>query len=440
VIRKSNHLARSSRLLNDSLRDQEGWLVATLSKLVQTASENLPPLGNENACQLQIAEWLRELEIEPDVYELADVPELPRHAEYWPGRNYANRPNVNGILKGKGGGRSLILSGHVDTVPADSPVPWAYPPFGAVIEDGRLFGRGAWDMKAGLAMNLAVLRALRQAGIVLAGDLIFESVVDEEFGGVNGTLAGRLRGYNADAAIIGEPTSLRICPAQRGGRTLHITLHGAGGILAGKQVGGRAVDQLTYVLGRLPELKERRTTRVGVHPYYTNSAEPFAVWVTNIATGKWGWTQPITVPEVCKVELYWQAMPDETREEVEGEFLDWWSEVTRARPDLFAAKPVIEWPMRFLPGCATPPDAPLVTEFAATAANLNMTAAIEGLDAPSDMYVFPRCFGTPAIMWGPSGGGAHQANEHVEVDSLVAATRALAHFVCRWCGVKDLDA
>jgi acetylornithine deacetylase len=440
VIRKSNHLARSSRLLNDSLRDQEGWLVATLSKLVQTASENLPPLGNENACQLQIAEWLRELEIEPDVYELADVPELPRHAEYWPGRNYANRPNVNGILKGKGGGRSLILSGHVDTVPADSPAPWAYPPFGAVIEDGRLFGRGAWDMKAGLAMNLAVLRALRQAGIVLAGDLIFESVVDEEFGGVNGTLAGRLRGYNADAAIIGEPTSLRICPAQRGGRTLHITLHGAGGILAGKQVGGRAVDQLTYVLGRLPELKERRTTRVGVHPYYTNSAEPFAVWVTNIATGKWGWTQPITVPEVCKVELYWQAMPDETREEVEGEFLDWWSEVTRARPNLFAAKPVIEWPMRFLPGCATPPDTPLVTEFAATAANLNMTAAIEGLDAPSDMYVFSRCFGTPAIMWGPSGGGAHQANEHVEVDSLVAATRALAHFVCRWCGVKDLDA
>jgi acetylornithine deacetylase len=96
--------------------------------------------------------------------------------------------------------------------------------------------------------------------------------------------------------------------------------------------------------------------------------------------------------------------------------------------------------MRFLPGCATPPDTPLVTEFAATAANLNMTAAIEGLDAPSDMYVFSRCFGTPAIMWGPSGGGAHQANEHVEVDSLVAATRALAHFVCRWCGVKELDA
>ena len=133
-------------------------------------------------------------------------------------------------------------------------------------------------------------------------------------------------------------------------------------------------------------------------------------------------------------------MPDETREEVEGEFLDWWRELTGARPDLFGTMPVIEWPMRFLPGCATPPDAPLVTEFAAVAANLNMTATIEGLDAPSDMYVFPRCFDTPAIMWGPAGSGAHQANEYVEVDSLVAATRALAHFVCGWCGVAKSNA
>lgn len=388
---------------------------------------------------MQIAQWLEELEIEPDLYELGEVPELPRHPEYWPGRNYVSRPNVNGVLKGKGGGRSLILSGHVDTVPADTPAPWKHPPFGAAMEKGRLYGRGAWDMKAGVAMNLAALRAVRQAGIILSGDVIFESVVDEEFGGVNGTLAGRLRGYNADAAIIGEPTSLRICPAQRGGRTLHITLHGEGGILAGKQAAGRAVDQLGYVLSRLPELKHRRTARVAVHPYYTNSTEPFAVWVTNIATGKWGWAQPITVPEVCKVELYWQTMPDETREEVEGEFFGWWNEIIAARPDLFTAKPVIELPMRFLPGCATPPDSALVTEFAATAGSLNMTTPVEGLDAPSDMYVFPKCFNTPAILWGPSGCGAHQADEYVDLDSLAAATRVLVHFICRWCGVEGFE-
>lgn len=429
--------APSAERLDQALQSQERLLVDTLAELVRTPSENLPPLGGEQACQRRVGDWLRELDIEPDIYELSEVPELESHPEYWPGREYSGRPNVNGVLKGTGGGRSLILSGHVDTVPADSPVPWSYPPFGAVVEGDRLFGRGAWDMKAGVAMNLAVLRALRHAGITLAGDLIFETVVDEEFGGVNGTLAGRLRGYNADAAIVGEPTSLRICPAQRGGRTLHITLRGSGGILAGTRPSGRAVDQLSYVLARLPELKERRCARVRVHPYYASSAEPFAVWVTNIATGKWGWTQPITVPEICRMELYWQAMPDETRGEVEGEFLEWWGEITASRPDLFGIEPVIEWPMRFLPGCATPKDAALVTEFSAAAASLGMAPAIEGLDAPSDMYVFPRCFGTPAILWGPAGGGAHQANEFVEVDSLIAATRALAHFVCRWCGVKE---
>jgi len=199
--------APSAERLDQALQSQERLLVDTLAELVRTPSENLPPLGGEQACQRRVGDWLRELDIEPDIYELSEVPELETHPEYWPGREYSGRPNVNGVLKGTGGGRSLILSGHVDTVPADSPVPWSYPPFGAVVEGGRLFGRGAWDMKAGVAMNLAVLRALRHAGITLAGDLIFETVVDEEFGGVNGTLAGRLRGYNADAARLFDSRS-----------------------------------------------------------------------------------------------------------------------------------------------------------------------------------------------------------------------------------------
>jgi acetylornithine deacetylase len=336
-----------------------------------------------------------------------------------------------------GGGRSVILSGHIDTVPADTPVEWRHAPFGAAVEGGRLFGRGAWDMKAGVAMNLTVLRAVRQLGLKLNGDLIFETVVDEEFGGVNGTLAARLRGYRADAAVVGEPTSLRICPAQRGGRTLHILLHGEGGILSGERPSGRVVEQLSYILGKLPELAETRRRRVAVHPYYAESPEPFAVWVTNIATGRWGWTQPITVPERCRIEIYWQAMPDETREEVENEFFEWWNHTLSQRPDLFSRRPTVELPMRWLPGCAIPPDSPLVREFAQTAASLGMKARVEGLDAPSDMYVFQRCFDIPALMWGPAGGNAHQADEFVEIDSLLEATRVLLRFVCRWCGIED---
>ena len=103
-------------------------------------------------------------------------------------------------------------------------------------------------MKAGIASNLFVVETLSELGIELAGDLTFESVVDEEFGGVNGTLAGRLMGYNGDAAILSEPTSTRVCPAQRGGRTVHITFAAPnGGILAPAR-GSDVTEQLRLFL------------------------------------------------------------------------------------------------------------------------------------------------------------------------------------------------
>jgi acetylornithine deacetylase len=163
------------------------------------------------------------------------------------------------------------------------------------------------------------------------------------------------------------------------------------------------------------------------------------VWATNIATGQWGWTQPISVAESCRLELYWQTMPAETGEQVMQEFYEWWNQILDARPDLFAVRPEVTLPMRWLPGCSMPADAPLVREFAETAASLETPARVEGLDAPSDMFIFQQCFNTPAIMWGPHGGNAHQADEYVEIDSLFTAARVLLRFVGRWCGLRLPD-
>lgn len=429
------HSPRTTRL-DETLERLRPALYETLRTLVSIPSENRPPHGAEQECQARVAGWLRDLGLKPDLYPISSVAGLEAHPEYWRGRDYSNRPNVNAVWKGGGGGRSLVLSGHIDTVPADTPVEWKHPYFGAVVEDGRLFGRGAFDMKAGVAMNLTVLRALRELNATLAGDVTFETVVDEEFGGVNGTLAARVRGYLADAAVIGEPTALRICPAQRGGRVIHITFHGDGGILSVNKPQARVMDQVTYVLGRLQEFAALRQARGQIHPYYATCAEPFAVWVTNIATGRWGWTEPITIPELCRLELYWQAMPDETREHVEGDFFEWWRAVLAARPDLFGTAPTLELPMRFLPGSAIPRDSPLVNSFSQAAANCGIEPVVEGMDSPADMYIFQRCFQMPALMWGPAGGHAHQADEFVDLESLFQATRTLLRFVCGWCGAE----
>jgi acetylornithine deacetylase len=424
--------------LDEVLETLKPTLLNVLQDLVRIPSENFPPKGNERSCQQYVAGVLRSLGLEPDIYDITDVPSLVSHPEYWPGRQYAGRPNVNAVSKGSGGGRSLILSGHIDTVPADTPVEWTYAPFGAEVRDGRLFGRGAWDMKAGVAINLTVVRAFAALGWRLQGDLIFETVVDEEFGGANGTLAGRLRGYRADAAVITESTGLRICPAQRGGRTVHILLQSRqNGILAPGHPRARAVDQLSYVLSRLPEFAGRRACRA-VDPYFRNSQEPFAVWVTNVSAGKWGWTQPLTIPERCRLELYWQTMPAELREDVEAEFLAWWNEILGQRPDLFPQAPLVELPMRWLPGCSIPPSSEVVTAFARSAREIGLEAPVEGMDCPSDMYIFQKVFGIPALMWGPSGGNAHGADEYVDIESLYQAAKALAHFVADWCGVEPV--
>ncbi len=428
--------AKTHDVLDKALRRLAPTLVRTLQDLVRIPSENLPPAGNELACQQYVVEQLESLGFPVDIYGLDDVEGLRTHPEYWPRREYAGRPNVNAVMEGTGGGRSLVLSGHIDTVPADTPVAWTHGPFEGAIAGGRLFGRGAWDMKAGVAMNLTVLRVLRDVGARLGGRLIFETVVDEEFGGVNGTLAARLRGYTADAAIITEPTSLRICPAQRGGKVVHVELRGSGGMLSPGETSGRVTEQLAHLLAAVPAFARERESRVQVHPYFSGCAEPFAAWVTNIATGKWGWTQPITVAERCRVELYFQAMPDESHEEVLKDFHQWWRATQDARPDLFRREPVLDFPMRWLPGCALAAGHPLVQEFAEAARSVGRNAVVEGLDAPSDMYIFQRCFQMPALMWGPAGGNAHQADEYVELDSLFEATRVLLHMVDRWCGVE----
>jgi acetylornithine deacetylase len=292
-------------------------------------------------------------------------------------------------------------------------------------------------MKAGVATNLFIMRALQELDISLRGDVLFESVVDEEFGGVNGTLAGRLRGDNADAAIISEPSFLRICPAQRGGRTAHVTLSvpPGGGILGDNGYSAGISDAVGHFLSRVPQFAEQRRRSAPPHEMYSRNPVPVAV--TKISTGPWGTGEPVASPEVCRIEMFWQAVPGEALQCVDDQFRTWLDTVVVDMPQLYPEPPRVEFPIRWLPGSAIDAGEPLVREFEAAAAEvLNRKLVIEGIEGPCDMFVFHE-FGIPAILWGARGGNTHNADEYVEIDTVVQAAAVLLAFVCRWCEVKE---
>jgi acetylornithine deacetylase len=412
-------------------------LIEIIQDLVRIPSQNTPPTGEEEPCQQYVADFLRKQGWEPVIYFLNEVPGLLEHPLFWPGRDYRHRPNVGARRKGRGGGRSLVLSGHIDTVPRGTQ-PWTRDSFGGQVEGDRLYGRGANDMKGGVGTNLFIVEALKILNVELSGDLVFETVVDEEFGGVNGTLAGRLKGFNAEAAVISEPSFLRICPGQRGGRIAHIVLNASGGVLTEGEFPTGVIDPLRYFLVKVPEFAEQRRGKALVHQLYAHHTDPVPVSVTKVYTGPWGTREPISIPESCKIEMYWQTMPGEEQTEIDREFFEWLNSVATSKPEFFPTKPEVEFPIRWLPGSSILKSEPLVRELSACATRvLAKEPQVVGIEGPCDMYMFHQGFGIPAVLWGARGGNTHAADEYLEIASVITAAKALLLFVCRWCGIAD---
>src|SRR5262249_52832014 len=213
-------------------------------------------------------------------------------------------------LPGSGRGRSLLLSGHVDTVPT-RPHPWRDGPFSGVVRRGRLYGRGSWDMKSGLAAQFAVAVALRKAGVRLAGDLLCESVIDEEFGGCGGTLAGRLRGDNADACAIAEGTNHAVVRATRGGHFFDIVCR-AGDPMAyfsKEEVVSPAIP-FGRLLGWVDGWVKRRKA-VDRGETYREFPDPAPVQVLALEANRCDPDIPLSVPLAARVRVYFQFLPHE---------------------------------------------------------------------------------------------------------------------------------
>jgi len=198
--------------------NNEELILNTISELIQIKTVNTPPTGNEKPGQEYIYNFISKFlpEKSIDVFEIDDVEGIRKHPMFFPTvdgveRIYKGRPNFVAKLKGTDSKKSLLFSGHVDVMPVKEKN-WNIfsDPFSGKIKDGKLYGRGSMDMKAGTLAGFFAIKCLKDLNLNLKGDILAESVIDEENGGVNGTVAARLRYPNIDFAILPESSNMLV--------------------------------------------------------------------------------------------------------------------------------------------------------------------------------------------------------------------------------------
>ncbi len=272
--------------LLERLHERRGELVELASALVGAPSL----LGDEGPAQALVADYLREAgfrveRIEPDAAAALADP----HGGY-PITGYAGRSSVVGVHAGRGEGRSLHLSGHIDVVPVDPSEPWRFDPWTPTVAEGRLYGRGAGDMKGGLAAYLLAARTVVELCGELRGDLLVSSVIEEECGG-NGMRSLLAAGYRADATLIGEPTALRLCHAGTGVVWARLSARGASAHAAGAGREG-PFDRLALAVAALRQLEREFNAQAAGSIFASVSEWPYGVTIGKISGGVWTASAP----------------------------------------------------------------------------------------------------------------------------------------------------
>jgi len=405
--------------------DKDG-LLDYLCQLVAVPSLS----GEETAAQEHVAQQMESTGLEVDVWPL-DFAELKRHPAYTVEFDRKEGLGVVGST-GEGDGPSLIFNGHVDVVPAGDPANWRYPPWQGTIAGGRVYGRGALDMKGGLTCALFAAKAIRDAGVRLKGRLLIESVIGEEDGGA-GTLAAVLRGYRADGAVVVEPTTLIIAPSQAGALNFRITIDGLSAHGAMREEGVSAIEKFMPVYQAIVELEKERN-RQWSDPLFARYNTPYPICVGTMRSGDWA----SSVADWLTFEgRYGVAVGEDlaaARRMLEAAV----DKAAQADNWLRDRRPRVEWwGAQFAPA-SIPADHPLVqTVSQAFAAVTGRPASIEGMTYGADMRLLVNEGQTPTVLFGPGDvRQAHRPDEYVPIDDLFAVTESLALTALRFCGYE----
>jgi acetylornithine deacetylase len=425
--------------LDDTLRGRILDAVAEgFDKQIEFTRElvRLPSLrGREHTAQDFLHRALAERGYAMDRWTI-DVAEIEHHPGFSPVEvSYDNAVNlVASHRPRREQGRSLILNGHIDVVPTGPWDMWSTPPFEPRIEGDWLYGRGAGDMKAGLAANVHALDALRRLGLQPAATVYLQSVVEEECTG-NGALACLVRGYRADAALIPEPVQEQLTRANVGVLWLRITLRGHPVHALEAHTGSNAIEAAFDLIRSLKQLEADWNARRGEHPHFEHMEHPINFNVGRIEGGDWA----SSVPAWCRFELRVGFYPGiaaaDARREVENHLRS----ASRGHPFLANNPPDIENIGFHAEGYVLEPGgAAEQTLVRAHQHACRENLASETFPAYLDGRVFMLYDDCPALVYGPHARAIHGFDERVSLASVRRVTGTIALFIADWCGLEPV--
>ena len=416
-------------------RDELVELASALIRFDTTARDAGDPARDEAALQALLAERLTAAGADVDVWE--PRPEDVRGRQVPFELDFDGRPQLVARFAGAGGGRSLLLNGHIDVVSGEPKARWTDDPNTPVVRDGNLYGRGSCDMKGGVAAMVLAAEMLARLDVRLAGDLIVNTITDEESTGAGG-IASVAHGVRADGGIVPEPTAFEVWVACRGSVYPTITVEGRPGHAELRQPHWRdggavnAIEKAQIVLDAIGRLREEWRTRADLqHPYLS----PPDIVPTLMRAGEWSVTYPASC-EITSAVLFPPALADADGygSRVRSDVTEWIERACAADPWLAEHPPAFAWTAD-IPPMEIPPDDPIVQITLAASADVGEPSRLSGLDSWYDGATYTLSAATPSIAFGPrSIAWGHTIDEYVPVEDLVRCAQAIALAAVRFCG------
>ena len=406
----------------NNMRDE---IISFIQVLVQS-----PSLANdEESVQKIIQSKLESLGLETKkvIVQFESIKNHPAFCD--DGFSPDSRVNVIGQWKNGDAAKSLILNGHVDVVPTGPETLWNESPWSGSVRDNRIYGRGSCDMKAGLASGIFAIQVLQAIGFKPKGNVMVQSVVGEESGGC-GTLTNIVKGYSGDAAVILEPTSLKVCPIQSGALTFRLKIPGQATHAAMRWDGISAIEKYNLIHQSIIKLEKERHQSFNVK-YYKLSDRVAPINIGTIKGGEWH----STVPESVMVEGRFGVFPGESALDARNAFENHLKKVSNSDVWLKENPPILEWFEGQFESGQTDVNHSIIRALKHAYKNVkNNSAILEGVTYGSDLRLFTNHADIPAVLFGPGDVRlAHSANEYIEIEEVLTCVKIITNLIIKWC-------